>query len=100
MNKIDTIVPVPDGSRPAAIEIASALNLPYREGLVKNRYVGRTFIMPSQRVREMSVKRKLNAMSAVFKARFPHSLSTSHSPRLLVVTSVCLNAVGEERLAR
>lgn len=66
---IDTVVPVPDGSRPAAIEIASALNLPYREGLVKNRYVGRTFIMPSQRMREISVRRKLNAMRSVFEGK-------------------------------
>lgn len=66
---IDTVVPVPDGSRPAAIEIAAAMNKPYREGLVKNRYVGRTFIMPNQRLREMSVRRKLNAMSAVFRGR-------------------------------
>lgn len=66
---IDTIVPVPDGSRPAAIEIAAALNLPYREGLVKNRYVGRTFIMPSQRMREISVRRKLNAMRSVFEGK-------------------------------
>eukprot|EP01025_Chloroclados_australasicus_P052179 TRINITY_DN6073_c0_g1_i4.p1 TRINITY_DN6073_c0_g1~~TRINITY_DN6073_c0_g1_i4.p1 ORF type:complete len:495 (+),score=42.13 TRINITY_DN6073_c0_g1_i4:56-1486(+) len=64
---IDIIVPVPDGSRPAAIQISSELKLPYREGLVKNRYVGRTFIMPDQRLRELSVRRKLNAMSAVFK---------------------------------
>ena len=64
---IDIVVPVPDGSRPSAIELSSALGLPYREGLVKNRYVGRTFIMPSQRQRELSVRRKLNAMSAVFK---------------------------------
>lgn len=46
---IDCIVPVPDGSRPAAIQISAELGLPYREGLVKNRYVGRTFIMPDQR---------------------------------------------------
>lgn len=67
--EIDCIVPVPDGSRPAAIELSAALKLPYREGLVKNRYVGRTFIMPDQRTRELSVKRKLNAMPAVFSGK-------------------------------
>jgi len=66
---IDVVVPVPDGSRPAAIEIAAALDLPYREGLVKNRYVGRTFIMPTQRLREISVRRKLNAMRTVFEGK-------------------------------
>ena len=45
---IDCVVPVPDGARPTAIQISSVLGLPYREGLVKNRYVGRTFIMPDQ----------------------------------------------------
>lgn len=66
---VDCIVPVPDGSRPAAIELSAALGLPYREGLVKNRYVGRTFIMPDQRTRTLSVRRKLNAMPAVFAGR-------------------------------
>merc|ERR1712178_223957 len=66
---IDVVVPVPDGSRPAAIQIANYLKLPYREGLVKNRYVGRTFIMPDQRMREFSVRRKLNAMPSVFKGQ-------------------------------
>merc|ERR1711977_460711 len=64
---IDIVVPVPDGARPVAIEMGSQLGLPYREGLVKNRYVGRTFIMPEQHLREVSVRRKLNAMPAVFK---------------------------------
>jgi len=66
---IDLVCPVPDGSRPAAIQMSAALNLPYREGLVKNRYVGRTFIMPNQRLREISVRRKLNAMPAVFQGK-------------------------------
>lgn len=66
---IDLVCPVPDGSRPAAIQISSELGLPYREGLVKNRYVGRTFIMPDQRMREVSVRRKLNAMPAVFEGK-------------------------------
>lgn len=66
---IDLVCPVPDGSRPAAIQISAELGLPYREGLVKNRYVGRTFIMPDQRMREMSVRRKLNAMPAVFAGK-------------------------------
>lgn len=66
---IDLVCPVPDGSRPAAIQISAEMQLPYREGLVKNRYVGRTFIMPDQRMREMSVRRKLNAMPAVFAGK-------------------------------
>mmetsp|Transcript_9878 Transcript_9878/g.35203 ORF Transcript_9878/g.35203 Transcript_9878/m.35203 type:complete len:580 (+) Transcript_9878:71-1810(+) len=66
---VDIVVPVPDGARPVAIELSSQLGLPYREGLVKNRYVGRTFIMPEQHLRELSVRRKLNAMSAVFKGQ-------------------------------
>ena len=66
---IDVVVPVPDGSRPACIQIAAELGIPYREGLVKNRYIGRTFIMPDQKKRKASVKRKLNAMSAVFEGK-------------------------------
>jgi amidophosphoribosyltransferase len=67
--EIDLVCPVPDGSRPSAIQISAEMDLPYREGLVKNRYVGRTFIMANQALREMSVRRKLNAMPAVFEGK-------------------------------
>ena len=63
----DVIIPIPDSSREAAMAMASALDLPYREGLVKNRYIGRTFIMPSQDSRQNSVRRKLNAIGLEFK---------------------------------
>lgn len=64
---IDVVVPVPDSARDAAIEIARKLDLPYREALVKNRYIGRTFIMPASRERESSVRTKLNPIAAEFK---------------------------------
>ena len=65
--QIDVVVPVPDSSRDAAIEIARKLNLPYREALVKNRYIGRTFIMPDQENRQKSIRLKLNPIAAEFK---------------------------------
>jgi len=66
---IDTVIPIPDTSRDAALEIASLLNVKYREGFIKNRYIGRTFIMPGQSQRAASVKRKLNPIPLEFKGR-------------------------------
>ena len=68
-NEIDVVIPIPESSRPSAANLAQLLGLPYREGFVKNRYVGRTFIMPGQSVRKKSVRQKLNAISSEFKGR-------------------------------
>ncbi|MEL0612949.1 amidophosphoribosyltransferase [Marinomonas arenicola] len=64
---IDVVIPIPDTSRTAALQIAQTLNIPFREGLVKNRYIGRTFIMPGQAVRKKSVRQKLNPVPFEFK---------------------------------
>jgi len=64
---VDVVMPIPDSSRPAAMQVARQLGIEYREGFFKNRYVGRTFIMPGQQKRKKSVRQKLNAMSAEFK---------------------------------
>ncbi len=68
-SQIDVIIPIPESSRPSAMELAKLLGLPYREGFVKNRYVGRTFIMPGQGVRKKSVRQKLNVIASEFKGR-------------------------------
>ena len=66
---IDVIIPIPESSRPSASQLAHLLGIPYREGFVKNRYVGRTFIMPGQGVRKKSVRQKLNVIASEFKGR-------------------------------
>jgi len=67
--EIDAVIPIPDSSRPAAMEMAVRLGLPYREGFVKNRYIGRTFIMPGQASRRKSVRQKLNAITQEFRGK-------------------------------
>ena len=69
LGDIDVVMPIPDSSRPAAMQMALRLGLEYREGFIKNRYVGRTFIMPGQGVRKKSVRQKLNPIGVEFKGK-------------------------------
>ena len=69
LGDIDVVMPIPDSSRPAAMQVAQKLGIEYREGFYKNRYVGRTFIMPGQAERKRSVRQKLNAMSSEFRGK-------------------------------
>ncbi|MWB97285.1 amidophosphoribosyltransferase [Agromyces seonyuensis] len=69
LGDIDVVMPIPDSSRPAAMQVSQQLGIPYREGFYKNRYVGRTFIMPGQAQRKRSVRQKLNAMSSEFAGK-------------------------------
>jgi amidophosphoribosyltransferase len=66
---VDVVIPVPDTSRPSALELAHGLGVTYREGFVRNRYIGRTFIMPGQAIRRKSVRQKLNVMAMEFKGK-------------------------------
>lgn len=67
--KIDVVIPIPDTSRPSALQLANELGLTYREGFIKNRYIGRTFIMPGQALRKKSVRQKLNPIGMEFKGK-------------------------------
>ncbi|MFA5490484.1 MAG: amidophosphoribosyltransferase [Candidimonas sp.] len=69
LGEIDVVMPIPDSSRPSAMQLASRLNLSYREGFIKNRYIGRTFIMPGQAVRKKSVRQKLSAIDMEFRGK-------------------------------
>jgi amidophosphoribosyltransferase len=66
---IDVVIPIPDTSRTSALQVAQKLSLKYREGFIKNRYIGRTFIMPGQEQREKSVRGKLNAIDHEFRGK-------------------------------
>lgn len=66
---IDVVIPIPDTSRSSALELANKLGVKYREGFMKNRYIGRTFIMPGQQQRKKSVKQKLNALDLEFRGK-------------------------------
>jgi len=66
---IDVVIPIPDTSRTSALEMAKVLGVNYREGFIKNRYIGRTFIMPGQSLRKKSVRQKLNAIDLEFRGR-------------------------------
>ncbi len=68
-NEIEAVIPVPDSGRIAALGLSSALGIPYREGFVKNRYIGRTFIMPGQKIRKDSVRKKLNTIDEEFEGK-------------------------------
>ena len=69
VDEIDVVIAIPDSSRPSAMQLAHALGIPFREGFVKNRYVGRTFIMPGQAMRKKSVRQKLNTCGQEFKGK-------------------------------
>jgi amidophosphoribosyltransferase len=69
MGDIDVVMPIPDSARPSAMQLAQRLGVTYREGFYKNRYVGRTFIMPGQAVRKKSVRQKLNALGTEFRGK-------------------------------
>ncbi len=66
---IDVVIPIPDSSRTSALQVAHRLSVKYREGFIKNRYIGRTFIMPGQEMRQKSVRRKLNAIDLEFRGK-------------------------------
>ncbi len=68
-HQIDVVIPIPETSRSSALELAAAIKVKFREGFVKNRYIGRTFIMPGQQFRKKSVRQKLNPMELEFKGK-------------------------------
>ncbi len=68
-HEIDVVIPIPETSRTAALQVANGLGIDFAEGFIKNRYIGRTFIMPGQKVRKQSVRQKLNAIDLEFRRK-------------------------------
>src|SRR5260221_12042671 len=68
-DRIDVVIPIPGSSRPSALEVATKLSKPYREGFIKNPYIGRTFILPGQELRRKRVQQKLNAMAIEIRGK-------------------------------
>ncbi|KAI9026886.1 nucleophile aminohydrolase [Hyaloraphidium curvatum] len=101
---LDVVIPVPDTSRTAALQMAHKLGIPYREGFIKNRYVGRTFIMPGQNMRRQNVRRKLNPMALEFKDKnvlivdggFPGALPPRASPTPVPLDSIVRGTTSRE----
>ncbi len=86
---VDVVIPVPDTSRPAAVSLASSLKVPYEEGLVKNRYIGRTFIMPSQKIRESALRLKLKPIESVIRGK-----------KIMVVDDSIVRGTTSKRIVR
>jgi amidophosphoribosyltransferase len=72
--KIDVVIPIPDTSRVSALQLAQKLKVKYSEGLIKNRYIARTFIMPGQKQRKKSVRQKLSTIELEFKGKNGQSI--------------------------
>ena len=96
LKEIDVVIPIPDTSRTSALPISVELKKELREGFVKNRYIGRTFIMPGQKIRKKSVKQKLNTINMEFKGRFGRN-SFSIQPDIQIFAQALIIFTGIER---
>ena len=95
---IDVVIPIPDTSRTSALQLAQRLGLKYREGFTKNRYIGRTFIMPGQEQREKSVRRKLNAIGLEFRGKLDGNAELQNFCKTL--ERVCVETVESGKMTK